>query len=129
AGCKAGETVLDPFCGIGTIVQEGLLLGFRMLGSDINKFAIKGSETNLEWFRNRYKIAPGKYSVEVADATSFAHLLASQKIAGIVTEGTLGPVYGQYPKPGEIEKNFANLQTLYTKAFGEFSKLLPSGGR
>jgi len=129
ASCKTGDTVLDPFCGIGTIVQEGLLLGFRMLGSDINKHAIKGSDVNLEWFRNRYKIAPGKYNVEVADATSVAHLLQSQKIAAVVSEGTLGPVYSQYPKPAEIQKNFEDLTALYTKTFAEFNKFLPQGGR
>ncbi len=127
--CDAGQTVLDPFCGIGTIVQEGLLLGFRMLGSDFNKFAIKGSETNLEWFRNRYKIAPGKYSVEVADATNLAHLLGAQKISGVVTEGTLGPIYNKYPKPADILKNFSDLSDLYTKSFGEFAKFLPQGGK
>src|ERR1051326_6018196 len=52
AGCKIGNTILDPFCGIGTILQEGILLGYKMYGSDINKTAIKGSEQNLEWFRN-----------------------------------------------------------------------------
>ena len=129
SGSKQNDTILDPFCGIGTIVQEGLLLGYRMLGSDINKQAIRGSETNLEWFRNRYKIAPGKYSVEVADATNLAHLLSSQKISSIVTEGTLGPVYGSYPKPKDIEANFKNLTELYTKSFNEFAKMLPAKGR
>jgi tRNA G10 N-methylase Trm11 len=124
-----GQTVLDPFCGIGTIIQEGLLLGFRMIGSDINKSAIHGSETNLEWFRNRYKIAPGKYNVEVADATNLAHLMASQKVAAVVTEGTLGPVYGNYPKPADIAKNFTSLTQLYTKTFTEFSKFLPAKAR
>src|SRR6185436_19209813 len=108
---KNGEAILDPFCGIGTIVQEGLLLGYRVIGSDINKTAIKGSEQNLEWFRNRYKIAPGKYGLEVCDATVVGDLLAKsgQKIQSIVTEGTLGPVYGQYPKAAEIEQNFKDL--------------------
>ncbi len=129
AHAENGQTVLDPFCGIGTIIQEGLLLGYRMIGSDINKSAIRGSETNLEWFRNRYKIAPGKYNVEVADATNLAHLMASQKVAAVVTEGTLGPVYGSYPKPADIAKNFANLTQLYTKTFAEFAKFLPGKAR
>ena len=124
-----GQTILDPFCGIGTIIQEGLLIGFRMIGCDINKTAIHGSEVNLEWFRNRYKIAPGKYNVEVADATNCAHLMVNQKVAAVVTEGTLGPVYGIYPKPADISKNFANLTELYTKTFTEFAKFLPAGGR
>jgi tRNA G10 N-methylase Trm11 len=131
SNCKAGETILDPFCGIGTMVQEGLLLGFRMIGSDINKIAIKGSEQNLEWFRNRYKIAPGKYGVEVSDATTVSGLLekGGQKPSAIVTESTLGPIYGNYPKEPEIKQNFTNLTKLYKDSFTEFNKFLPKGGR
>ncbi len=131
AGTKAGETILDPFCGIGTIIQEGLLLGYRMIGSDINKIAIRGSEQNLEWFRNRYKIAPGKYGVEVSDAAKVAGLIEKSKnqIAAIVTEGTLGPLYGQYPKTDEIAKNFKELEKLYKASFKEFAKFLPKQGK
>jgi tRNA G10 N-methylase Trm11 len=126
SNAKAGETVLDPFCGIGTIIQEGLLLGFRMLGSDINKQAVRGAELNLEWFRNRYKIAPGKYHLQTADATTVAPLLGEQSIASIVTESTLGPVYSEFPKPAEIAKNFKDLQKLYQDSLTEFAKFLPS---
>jgi tRNA G10 N-methylase Trm11 len=132
SGAKSGQAVLDPFCGIGTLVQEGLLLGFRMLGSDINKFAIKGSQQNLEWFRNRYKIAPGKYSLETADASSgLAKLIldSGQEISAIVTESTLGPVYSEFPTPQEIEKNFADLLALYKKVFAEFAKFLKPKSR
>lgn len=129
--CKSNETILDPFCGIGTIIQEGLLLGYRMIGSDLNKIAIKGSEQNLEWFRNRYKIAPGKYGVEVSDATKVSGLIekSGHKINAIVTEGTLGPIYGKYPSPAEIDKNFQDLLELYIASFTEFNKFLPSKGK
>jgi len=127
AHCNTGETILDPFCGIGTIVQEGLLLGFKMLGSDINKLAVHGSEQNLEWFRNRYKIAPGKYHFEVADAKEISKFLKGQALSAIVTECTLGPMYGKYPKPEEIQKNFKELEQLYKASFEEFSKILPIG--
>lgn len=131
ANTKPNETILDPFCGIGTIIQEGLLLGFRMIGSDINKVAIKGSEQNLEWFRNRYKIAPGKYGVEVCDATKVFSLIekSKNKVSAIVTEGTLGPIYGIYPKPQEIEQNFKDLAILYKDSLTEFSKFLAKGSR
>ena len=127
SGCKTGETILDPFCGIGTLIQEGLLLGYRTVGSDINKNAIKGSEQNLEWFRNRYKIAPGKYGLETSDATTVAGLIekSKQSISAIVTEGTLGPIYGKYPKNEEIEQNFKDLTKLYKASFKEFTKFLP----
>jgi tRNA G10 N-methylase Trm11 len=129
SGCKPGSTILDPFCGIGTIIQEGLLLGYRMFGSDINRVAVRGSEQNLEWFRNRYKIAPGKYILNTSDATKVAELIGKEKISSIVTECTLGPIYGNYPKEHEIKKNFADLTELYSKTFQEFTKFLPSGAK
>jgi tRNA G10 N-methylase Trm11 len=136
AKAPKGSTLLDPMCGIGTLVQEGVLFGYKMLGTDNNPKAISGSETNLEWFRNRYKIAKGKYHVEVADVRSVSPLVekligikAISGVQGIVTEGYLGPAYGKYPKPQEIAQNFADLKELYTAAYEDFLKILPSGGR
>jgi tRNA G10 N-methylase Trm11 len=133
---KQLDTILDPFCGIGTIIQEGVLLGYRMLGSDINSRAISGSEKNLEWFRNRYKIPKGKYHVEVADAKEISVLVehlkkvdAIKNISSVVTEGYLGPMYSEFPSVVEIEKNFTDLEELYHSSFQEFLKILPSKGR
>ena len=136
AESKLGETMLDPFAGIGTIVQEGVLLGYRMLGSDINPTAIAGSEKNLEWFRNRYKIPKGKFHSEVSDAKEVSKLVenlikigAFKSISGVVTEGYLGPMYTKFPTPVEIEKNFKELEELYTVAFQDWLKFLSSKAR
>ena len=125
SGAGKGDSVLDPFCGIGTIVQEGLLLGFKMFGSDINRMAIRGSEQNLEWFRNRYHVAAGKYIVNISDAKNVSKLIDKTSISAIVTECTLGPMYGKFPKDDEIAKNFADLKKLCTECFKDFSKFLP----
>lgn len=136
AEVKQNETMLDPFCGIGTIVQEGVLLGFRMLGSDINPGAISGSEKNLEWFRNRYKIAKGKFHAESSDAKEVSKLVENLKkigafpgISAIVTEGYLGPMYTKFPTQPEIEKNFKELEALYTDCFQDWLKFLSSKAR
>lgn len=136
AETKPGETMLDPFAGIGTIVQEGVLLGYRMLGSDINPAAIAGSEKNLEWFRNRYKIPQGKFHSEVSDAREVSKLVdnlikigAFKSISGVVTEGYLGPMYGKFPSRSEIDANFKELQELYDKCFQDFLKFLSSGDK
>lgn len=136
SGAKVMDTILDPFCGIGTIVQEGVLIGFRVLGSDISQKAILGSEKNLEWFRHRYKIPKGKYHLEVSDVKDISALVSNivkvgaiTQIKAVVTEGYLGPLYGQFPKPDEIKHNFEELKTLYTNAFQEFLKILPDKAR
>ncbi len=46
---KKGETLLDPFCGIGVILSETLIQGVNVIGVDKNKKAIVGAEKNLSW--------------------------------------------------------------------------------
>ncbi len=136
ANANQNDTLLDPLCGIGTVVQEGVLMGFRMLGTDLNPKAIAGSETNLEWFRNRYKIPNGKFHVEIADTREVSKVVenlgklgAFPQINGIVTEGYLGPMYSEFPSPEEIKANFKELSELYTAAFKDYLKFLPKGAR
>ncbi len=121
--------ILDPFCGIGTVLQEGILLGYKMLGSDIAAKAIEGSEVNLEWFRNRNKIGNGKYEVAVADVKDINTVFKGKKIAAVVSEGSLGPMYGDMPRETEIKANFDELGDLWLTSFKEFKKVLPSGAR
>ncbi len=55
--------------------------------------------------------------------------LIGQKIVSVVSEGTLGPMYGKYPDNKQIEANFNDLRELYQKSFTEFATFLPSGSR
>lgn len=129
AAAPKGKTILDPFCGVGTMLQEAILLGYKAYGSDINERAVLNTEKNLEWFRNRYKIAPGKYRLETCDVANISEVFKGEKIAAIVTEGSLGPIYSELPKMLEIEQNFANLKTIWNSAFEQFNKVLEPGSR
>ena len=46
---KKPATLLDPFCGTGVVLQEALLMGFRVCGTDIDERMVKFSEKNLNW--------------------------------------------------------------------------------
>lgn len=136
--CKvnSNDVILDPFCGVGTLLQEAMLLGLRALGTDKSKIAIINSDKNLEWFRNRYKIPKGKYHVEVSDAASVSKIVGIlaqtgvfKTISGVVSEGYLGPMYTKFPTPTEIKKNFDDLTKLWSEALKDFSTFLPSGSR
>lgn len=126
---KPLDYILDPFCGSGTLLQEATLLGFRAIGSDLDQKAIENSEKNLEWFRNRYHVAPGRYKLFRSDAAEISLQLPKFKIAAIVTEGTLGPIYGKLPKKSEMTGNFKALAKLYTQVFKEFTKFIAIGQR
>jgi tRNA (guanine10-N2)-dimethyltransferase len=59
---KAGDVVLDPFCGTGTMLIEAKLIGCRVLGMDIQRRMARGTRRNMAHFN----ISPD--GIIVADA-------------------------------------------------------------
>jgi tRNA G10 N-methylase Trm11 len=84
-----GGQLHDPFVGIGTILQEALLIGYRVSGSDISAEQISNTLKNLEWLLREAKPARPIPRVVVASAESFA--VDKESLDAVVTEGTLGP--------------------------------------
>jgi len=103
---KNGETLLDPFCGIGTILQEALLQNIRVIGIDKERKAIDCSELNLKWFnfdKNDYRLINGDSST-----------IKIGRVDAIATEPQLGELLKKMPseeKAKEIIKNFEKLIT------------------
>jgi hypothetical protein len=76
---RAGlAAILDPFCGTGVILQEAMLMGFDVYGTDIDTRMVEYTHTNLEWAienklerereHGRHPVAA--VSIEQGDATS-----------------------------------------------------------
>ncbi len=47
---KAGDLVFDPFCGTGSILIEAALMGCRILGLDLQRCMVRGSQKNFTYF-------------------------------------------------------------------------------
>ncbi|MFA6410646.1 MAG: DNA methyltransferase [Candidatus Buchananbacteria bacterium] len=124
-----GETILDPFCGSGTVIQEALLLGYKAIGSDVSDKAIRDSQKNLEWLVNNSNqpIRKSNYKILQADVKQISK--AVSQADAIVTEPYLGPALRGNEKIQEIEKIIYQLAELYDKAFVEFLKILNPGSR
>lgn len=136
SGLRANEVGLDPFCGVGTILQESMLMGYRMIGSDLSKFAINNSDKNLEWFRNRYKLPKGRSHLEVSDAKEVSKMVERvvslgvfKTISAVITEGYLGPLFTKFPDEFEIKKSFEELKELWTGSLKDWVKFLPKGAK
>ena len=50
---SAGARILDPFCGTGVVLQEAMLSGYRVLGSDLSEKMVEYSKRNLDWLVSR----------------------------------------------------------------------------
>jgi len=123
AQIKKGEVVLDPFCGIGTILQEALLNDYRVIGSDANGDQIANSKKNLEWLSGKYILEYPDYKVFQSDIRSIIKKIKRNSIDAIVTESTLGPVYEKAPSQVEIRHNYNRFVKMYT-GFFQIAKLI-----
>jgi tRNA (guanine10-N2)-dimethyltransferase len=77
---RAGELVLDPFCGTGTMLIEATIIGCQAVGLDVQRRMARGTLRNMKHF----KIQPE--GLVVADARS----LPISRVDCIVTD----PPYG-----------------------------------
>lgn len=46
----AGKRVIDPCCGIGTVLVEAMSMGIDIVGYDMNPLAVRGARVNLDHF-------------------------------------------------------------------------------
>lgn len=63
-------TVLDPFCGTGSVLMEAALKHSKIEGSDINQKMIDYTKENLEWLSKEYNINVNIGKLTCADATT-----------------------------------------------------------
>ncbi len=106
------QTILDPFCGTGVILQEALLMGASVMGSDINETMIEYSSKNLEWLSDRFKIKnPTITSLNQSDATTGKW----SNFNFVTTETSLGPPLSYLPSNSELNHIITNSNQLITE--------------
>ncbi len=131
AGCTVGKTLLDPFCGVGTILQEALLSRTNVLGIDINDQCISATRRNLDWLVKEYKIdvSMNKYEISQGDARSLSGQIGESAVDCIATEPDLGPPLRHLPTEASAKKIQEKLTPLYDDFLRESSKILKTQGK
>lgn len=72
-----GDTVLDPFCGVGTTIVEALLLGDNAVGFEINPYAALATKVKA----NARVIDPGKVRDTIGEMQGFSEKALSNGYA------------------------------------------------
>ena len=127
AGNNINKTLLDPFCGSGTILSEAILLGYKnIIGTDISGRAIEDSKINTDWIKKNEDIKTDvKLTKTAVDVLSNK---ITSKIDTIVTEPYLGqPLKGNENKDILLSQ-VQELKKLYISAFSQFKKILKKDG-
>jgi tRNA G10 N-methylase Trm11 len=127
AGARPGDTVLDPFCGTGTLLMEAALLGMKCIGVDIDGDQVQGARSNLKWLTKDMgeKL---DYDIVKGDSRELTSVVKKQ-VDAVAFEPILGPIYKKPPLRDEAEKTIKELTTLYRQVLTEISSILRPDGR
>lgn len=121
------STLLDPFCGTGVVLQEALLMGYSVVGTDISSKMINFSQENIEWLKEKFqRISQSSVDIEKADATNFSW---PQKIDLVAGETYLGSPISMMPDPLKLSKLLAETDGLHKKTLQNLSSQLKPGTR
>jgi tRNA G10 N-methylase Trm11 len=127
AGARPGDTVLDPFCGTGTLLMEAAMLGMKCIGVDIDGDQVQGARSNLKWLTKDMgeKL---DYDIVKGDSRELTSVVKKQ-VDAVAFEPILGPIYKKPPLRDEAEKTIKELTTLYRQVLTEISSILRPDGR
>jgi tRNA (guanine10-N2)-dimethyltransferase len=109
AGLKRGDTVLDPFCGSGSILIEARLMGMGAIGTDRDREMLWGCAQNL-----------GHYGVDARTGEGDATDIKLKNLDAIVTD----PPYARASKMFK-----KGLEDLYASFLESAYDALKPGGR
>ena len=113
SACTPGKVLLDPFCGVGTILQEALLAKANVVGVDVNPWCVKAANENLEWITREYNLEDAEFRVVQGDVGRVGAENWARNGDCIVTEPDLGPALRQVPTGPYALKIIQKLEPLY----------------
>ncbi len=121
---KRNGVLLDPFCGIGTILQEALLQNINVIGIDLDESAINGAKKNVFWLNKRYNIK-SDYTISCGDSRK-----ARLKIVdGVATEPSLGVLLKRIPDYRKANKMIYEFENLIVDVLNNIKKFIKKGGK
>ena len=129
SGCTPEKTLLDPFCGVGTILQEALLEKAKVVGMDVNSWCVKAANENLDWLTREYCIADNDFRVVQGDVSKLVQKIGQETVDCIASEPDLGPALKQIPTGPYAQKIIQKLEPLFYGFIQNAFMVLKTNGR
>jgi len=124
----AKYNLLDPFCGVGTILQEAMISGIDVYGVDIDSESVEASKENLNWLRGKYNLK-NNFKVIKCDSGKLAGYFRRDQIHAVATEPDLGPYYKKMPSKENVDDAVKRLENLYLNFFLELRQVMKKRGK
>ena len=123
SGLETRVSILDPFCGTGVILQEALLMGYDVYGTDLELRMVDFTKANMEWLTGKNYPVAGTYHVEVGDATNYQW---TTPINGVAGETYLGRAFTDKPSTEVLAQTVSEVNLILKKFLKNlYSQLAP----
>jgi len=118
-GLEKGKTIVDPFCGTGTFLIEGLIKGYSVVGIDVDQEMVEASNKNVSWAIKEFKLKGNYKIIKGNSGTSKFQADAS------VFEPYMGPFLRKAINIDKARATIKELNDIYFQVFENLSKQLP----
>lgn len=126
AQVQPGQTVLDPFCGTGVVLQEALLLEASVCGSDLEPRMIDMTKTNLDWLEQTHGFKSDVINLEATDARIGDF---SCDFDAVVSEIFLGPPLSHQPQDYRLKEIKTEIDSLLIDTLNNITRQSKPGTR
>jgi tRNA G10 N-methylase Trm11 len=119
-GIKAGERILDPFCGTGTVLLQAAKMGYKATGIELDEEVYRVCLDNME----QYDLTSDVVNVVLGSSET-----SEFSADGVVFEPYMGPFLKKIPTRREALNIISELNGLYLKVFKNLSKQITNQSR
>ncbi len=129
-----GATLLDPFCGGGTVLMEAALAtqAKHLIGSDAETKQIADAEANVKWLVENHVLRADdaeRFRHFACDARKLAGHVPANSVDRVVTEGYLGPALHGHESEAQLNKNVEVISALWRESLKALTAVLAQNGR
>lgn len=121
--------LLDPFCGLGTILQEALMLGYEVYGLDISAANVQRCISNLNWVRSNFRIAQNQRQNVIRRNTFNVQNGELPRMDGAATEPILLPIFEKNPSSEVAASEIRKVSHSYQRILELMCALISHGSR
>ena len=118
---KKNQKILDPFSGVGVILEEGIIRGFNVVGIDRDIKMVKESNRNLSFIKKKYE-NNSKFEIILGDSRKASKYVSKADV--VVSEPYLGPYLRKKPDLRKATEIINELEGLYLETLKELRKIV-----
>jgi SAM-dependent methyltransferase len=126
AALSPGKTLLDPFCGSGTILVEAALQGLNCVGVDVSRKRIAQTRENLSLIASGHRAL--SVTLKVGDSRELPRLIQGHPVDAIVTEPILLPTLEGRPSLPSAKSMAKRASIVYSQALEAMARVLVRHG-